>query len=241
MDIVNKFIELDNKQKVMVFLSIFSVYYLFALNNGSLTGTFFILMFAFIIYSLNTQSQAESKHKIQNITQYISSMEELVRQHDTPEMVVELVYKIHKPLKTLRFIKSNNDICQILYDLRFMLNYDKENFIDLTVYIEYFLKIHFNVMIGKYEPTTNVNILKDIRVECLNLLHSTHFNIPNISTTFDSKDLDRNLKSAILKFQALSFRYMKVVYKKYKKELIEDDYKGSFGVDKGKNSNFHIY
>jgi hypothetical protein len=198
-------------------------------------------MFIFIVYTLTAMNKEEDKTQKNDIDTFINNMQDLVTHHDTQEMIVNTVYKVHKPLKDLRYVKSSKEMQETLYNMRFLLIYDKEDFIDLVVLIEYFLKIHFNVMIGKYDVYTYYAILKDIRKEILNAMHSSFFDIPQYSTTFDSPDLIKELQLATKKVQAITYKYLKVLSHKYRKQLFHDTYKDASGIDPQRDTRYDIF
>lgn len=233
---------LTNKEKVLLFISLFGVVYVLRFNTEAKdTSSFFIIVFVIIIYMITNLSSADKKQARDDILKYMNEIEASVVNHSTPEMVLETVYKLHKPLKNLRFVKNNKEASNVLYYLRFLKIYDDEMYLDFIIYLEFFLKIHFNIMIEKYDVETNYSILQDLRHELLNTLQAFHFNIPNYSSTFDDKDLDQRLRTAIAKFQAMTYRYMKILHKKYKKRLVHIPYKGEIGYDNFKSNMYHIY
>lgn len=229
-----------NHKKVLIFTLLFGLFYLFFYNSHNPSQNFFIIVFLIIIYYLYSLNQEDIKTQKSEVSSYIINIEKLIKEHDTSEMMLKNVYKIHKPLKDIRFIKSNKDVQDIIYDLRFLLTYDKEDFIDVIIMIEYFLKIHFNIMIDKYDIETHFVILKDIRKEVLNALYSTYFNIPMISTTFDDNDLHKTLKRVILKLQAITYKFIKIVAKKYRDKLGHQTYKGVLAFDEKKDHTYDM-
>lgn len=232
----------SNKEKILLFVSLFGLVYMsnFSTETRDISP-FFIIVFVVIIYIIVNLSSADKKQAKDDILKYINDIENTVVNHSTPEMVIETVFKLHKPIKNLRFVKSNEEASNIVQYLRFLQIYDNEMYLDFIIYLEFFLKIHFNVMIEKYDIKTNYVILQDLRHELLNTLQSYHFNIPTYSTTFDDSNLDERLCIAIAKLQAMTYRYMKILHKKYKKQLLHISYKGELGLDRMKNNNYHIY
>jgi len=233
--------KLSNKEKVLLFVTVFGVMYTLKVNTENQTPSFFIIALIIVIYTIANITSADKKQAHENVDKYIEDMETVVVQHDTPQMIVDTVYKLHKPLKNLRFIKGNEEAAQIVYFLRFLNIYDREMYLDFIIYLEFFLKLHFNIMIDKYDIQTNFVILQDIRQELLNTLQSYHFNIPTHSATFDDANLDKRLSVSIAKVQALTYRYVKIVYKKFKKQLAHAQYKGETGFDSMKSNHYHIY
>lgn len=232
---------LRNSQIVLYFIGVFIVLYLYIINKSDNASNFFIITMIVISFLINNHSKTDKIKKQNEVNKYIEDIEQTVVTHSTPQMISETVFRIHKPLKSLRFIKNNKEAIQLIYYLRFLMIYDREGYLDIIVYLEYFLKIHFNVMIDKYDIETNFVILKDIRREILNALQATSYNIPNISKVFDSKDLDQRLQIAIKKTQALTYRYIKIIYKKYHDILLHETYKGTSDYDNMKNPYYHMY
>lgn len=235
--------KISNNQIILWFIGIFIVLYLYIFNNNenNNASNFFIISIIVISFLINNHSKTDNVSKQHEVNQYINDIENTVITHSTPQMILETVYKIHKPLKSLRFIKNNKEAIQLIYYLRFLMIYDREGYLDIIVYLEYFLKLHFNMMIEKYDVETNFRILKDIRREILNGLLASCFNIPTISKVFDSKDLDRRMQIAIMKVQALTYRYLKIIYKKYHSILLNESYKGTVEYDTMNNQYYHMY
>lgn len=240
-DLFESFNGLHNRQKVMMFVVGFSAVYFYAQGAKQAMSGFFLVILAVSYYIINMHASNGQRQELEVIQEYIDALEKTIQGHASQAMVLEHVYKIHKPLKSIAFIKGNSEVREILYELRFMNTYDKETYIDFVICFEYFLKVHYNVMIGKYDAASNFSVLRDIKHELLNTLQSVHFKIPNISQVFDSSNLDKDLKRAIFRVQALTFRYMRVLYNKFRNKLMHENYHGYYGVDTGKNDHYHIY
>lgn len=232
---------LSNQQIIIYFVSVFIILYLYSFIKYDNVSNFFILSIIVIGLLINNHTESDNIKKQNEVKHYIDDIEQTVISHSTPEMMLETVYKLHKPLKSLRFIKNNREATQLVYYLRFLMIYDRETYLDFIVYFEYFLKLHFNMMIGKYDVETNFVILKDVRYELLNILQASTYNFPTISRVFDGKDLDQRIRTAILKLQAFTYRYVKIIYKKYHDILNHEDYKGVQDYDKIKNNKYHMY
>lgn len=231
----------DKTGMITAFVLIFIGLYLLVYKSQHIFENFFIVVFIVVLYIIYNRRQEEQKNHMQDLDIYITYLEQLVLSHNTPEMIVEFVYKIHKPLKSLRFIRQNKEARETLYLLRFLLIYDKEDFIDIIICLEYFFKIHYNVLIEKYDISTNFAVLKDLRSEMLNALYSSYFNIPNISKTFDVPNLENELDLGIKRIQALTYRHMKILYHKYSKELKHEQYAGPKSFDNQNNTLYHMH
>lgn len=210
-------------------------------TSTTLLQFFFFLAFGIVIYLIYNKNKDKVVEQTTTISTYIDKLENMVVTSDTSEMMIATVYKIHKPLTSLRYIKSSEEAKELLYGLRFLLIYDIENMLDFVTYLEYFLKTHFNIIIGKYDVKTHVGILRDIRSEMLNLLHASHFNIPNISTVYDSKDLDENLKLALKRTIALTYKMIKIVFRKYFNVLTNESYGDAIPFDTAQSDMYNMY
>lgn len=233
MDTIELFLSYDNKTKLVIIASIFLFYSLVS-SYGLSIHTFILLLLCFTLLSYKNVSTKQKKQLKQGIELYIEELEKDVQNHRTPEMVLEHVYVIHKPLKDLYHIKKNNVFKDVMYKLRFLQIYEKQQYFDIVVMAEYFLKIHFNMMIGKYDYQTYFVIMQDIRQEMINSLYSCYFNIPKYSKTFDSQNLERDLKWCIHQLQSITFKLTKIIRNKYQ---LSDDINT---YDLYKNSRYHI-
>ncbi len=233
MDAVESFLKQDNKSKLSLVVIGLVVYFVL-ISNGWSIQTFMILLFMFILFSYKRNNSKEQRQLNNSLEVYIQDLERQVVRHRTPEMMLEHVYIIHKPLKDIYHIKKNNVFKEVVFRLKFLQIYDQQHYFDIVVMMEYFLKIHFNTMIGKYDHQTNYKILEDIREEIINTLYSCYFNIPRYSRTFDSPNLDNDLKYSIRMFQSITYKLLKIVRNKYKLMTEPKTY------DVGKNERYHF-
>lgn len=140
------------------------------------------------------------------------------------------VYNIHKGPDRLKYIFMHQNLKLVIEDLDFIMKYQQDLFLDIIIYIEYFLKIHYNILIGKYDPCTYIPILKDIQKHVVILLSTTIFNLPNTSTIIDIPNLDQFIERKTMDIKAILGKYMTILKHKYYKQcshqfnLIEYDH-----------------
>jgi hypothetical protein len=237
---IDDLLKSDNKPKVIAFIVLFIVFYIVFLNYDS-SRAFFIFISLFLLYIIYSSRQIETVKQNNDVITFVDTLEKILPEVAPKTFVVESTYLLHKPTKNFKYIKANKDMMNALYDLRFMLTYDKITLLQVSILSEYFLKLHFNVMLGKYDAVTYTEILIDIRREILNLLHSMHFVIPNISKVFESNELDNDLKQGIIKVQSITYRLVKIVFKKFKKDLTSRDYQGPYRLDEFTDNNYDMY
>lgn len=126
------------------------------------------------------------------------------------------MFFLHKGPQRLRYILMNEDAKGVIEDLDFIRKYNPEVLADAIIYLEYFFKVHYNVMIQKYDPCTYITILQDVSKACLNTLARSTFNIPKVSTIIDIPDLDEYMEGKIRALQAIMESYMQVLKNKYR-------------------------
>jgi hypothetical protein len=237
---IEDFIKSDNKPKIIGILALFLMFYVIFLNYDS-SRTFFILIALILLYLIYANGQVETKQQNNDVSSFIDVLEKELPETAPKALLVESTYLLHKPPKNFKHVKTNKDIMNALYGLRFLMTYDKIVLLQVAMLLEYFLKIHFNMILGKYDATTYTEILLDIRHELLNLLHSVFFVIPDISKVFESTALDDDLKTGIYKLQSITYRYVKIVFKKYKNKLLTKDYQGPLNYDKNAENRYDMY
>ena len=125
------------------------------------------------------------------------------------------IFKIHKGPKKLRYVLKTPIIRSILEDLSFILKYDQDLYCDIVIYVEYFLKYHLNVMIGKYDPCTYISIIRDIYTMTLNRLSTCTYTLPKVSTIVDIPDLDVFMVRKSRDLQAVMYKYIYVLRHKF--------------------------
>jgi hypothetical protein len=156
-----------------------------------------------------------------NIDTYITELEKLIA--DT-EIDNNMIYKVHKSPKSLRYISRNSLLKNILYELRPMLTYDKGALIFLTIYLEYFLKFHYYVMIDRYDNSEYTPILKDIRKEMLNITKSFIFNAPDISPISFNPNIKETCIRTHNQLKAFTSKYLQILKHKFNKHNMDTIY-----------------
>jgi len=196
-----------------VFLIGFMLYYNIFINRD-INGIFFIFVILIVLYILYLNKKTIDEKKNNNLNKHIDDFEKTLN-HDY-EIPENKIYYIHKTPRSIKYIKKNEDIKQIIYDIRFLKIYDGALYEKIVSYLEYFLKVHYKVMLGKYDFELHFQVLKDIRSEILNSMKTIYFNIPNISTILDIKNIDNYIEQRIIKIQSITMKYLKIVYHKFK-------------------------
>ena len=123
---------------------------------------------------------------------------------------------IYKGPSTLKYILMHKDMKGIMEDLSFILQFNPDILINVLILTENFFKIHYNVMIQKYDACSYIPILRDIENEILNTLSMLVFDLPDISTTIDIENIDTFMQIKIRDIQSLTQKYMTILKHKFK-------------------------
>jgi hypothetical protein len=123
---------------------------------------------------------------------------------------------IYKGPTTLKYILMQKDMKGIMEDLAFILKFHPDILINVLILLENFFKIHYNVMIHKYDACSYIPVLIDIESEVLNTLSMFVFNLPNMSTTIDIENIDSFMEVKIRDIQSLTQKYMTILKHKFK-------------------------
>jgi len=234
------------KHIFIVFLIGFILYYNLFINRD-INGVFFMFVILIVLYIIYINKKTIDEKKNSNLNKHINDFEKIL-DHDY-EIPEDKIYFIHKTPRNLKYIKKNDDIKQIIYDIKFLKIYDQALYEKIVSYLEYFLKVHYKVMLGKYDFELNFQILKDIRIEILNSMKTIYFNIPNISTIIDIKNMDNYIEQRIIKIQSITMKYLKIAYHKYKKNNIDGfgkfvshmSHEAPFEYDEMKDKHYNIF
>lgn len=212
----------------------FCIIFVFTFIVKQFAYRFFLLITLTILGYMYYQDFEKTKRKNNNLHTHLNSVEkELEGDFETP---VKDVFYIHKSPRNIKFIKKHELIRQILYDLKFLNIYDKGLYHRIFTVTEHFLKIHYKVMIGKYEFDLYYPMLVDSRHEIMNVMKSIYFNIPSISTILYIKDLDAYVEERIRKMQSITYKLLKLLCNKYKRE-----FKPPYNFDPQKDNHYALF
>lgn len=173
---------------------------------------FGLCMFALITFKQKYEKLNTNKH-VKNTDSIWKTYNSLVKD--------KLVFSkntvnIYKGTSNLKYIMMHEDIKGIMEDLEFILKFQPDIIIDILILLEYFYKIHYNVMIEKYEPCSYVPILRDLEKEIINIFSTFVYNLPDISTTIAIGNIDEFMLVKLRDIQSILQRYMNILKNKFK-------------------------
>jgi hypothetical protein len=217
---------------------IFFLFYLIFIQKQT-ENSFFVISLLIVISIIIWQNLEKTSKTDENMNKFILDIQdELSKEYEIPD---KKTYTIHKSPKTLKYLMKKDDFMNLIYDLKFMKIYDKSSYYKLISYINYFLKIHYYVVLEKYDFKLNFPILKDLRNDILNIMKSIHYNIPDISTILDIKNVDIYVQQRTKKMQGLTYKYLKIIYHKFNKSLTYENYNPPFEFDYAKEEHYELF
>lgn len=203
---------------VIVFLSTYAL-----TKDNSLFSIIFIAMFVSAIGFNKALNIYDTKHHKQTSDKFWKTVSKQLQDY---EIVNDQVFLVHKPPETLKYLFFHPQVVDTLEDLKFMLIYEKDLFLRLIIYIEWFMKVQYNIMIEKYNACSFYPILRDLRREIMNILASLVFNMKPYSNILDIPNMIEFTQLRTRNIQTITWRYMTIVKHKYNhtcSHVMEDD------------------
>jgi Ca2+/Na+ antiporter len=198
---------------LLVFIAIFSIFYVIVYQKNITLAFFMMTALLFAVYTYLNYKQ-EEQNKNSGVNNFIHKLENMVSGLNIDNAKI---YKIHKSPEKLKYISKNEDIKNMLYDLRPMITYDKGAYLYFITYLEYFLKFHYYVMIERYNYNEYLPIIKDIRKEMLNITKSFTFNSPDLSLVAFDNNIQKTLEKNHNFIKAFTYKYIMILKHKFDK------------------------
>jgi Ca2+/Na+ antiporter len=222
----------------LYFLLFFYIFYLLFIQKDT-NITFFVMLFLIICGIIYWKSLNRLSKKGNDVTKLLLEIQkDLSVEYEIPD---KKTFIIHKTPTNIKYLLKKDDFVKIIYDLKFLKIYEKELYYKLISYLNYFLKIHYNVMLEKYDFNLYFQIMKDLRNEILNIMKSIHFSTPNVSTILDIPNVDVFILARTKLMQALTYKYMKIIYHKFTKNKTFSNYHGPFEYDYAKENHYELF
>jgi hypothetical protein len=235
MDIVK---EIQDNLMIVFVLAFFLFYNLFIKKDPK--ALFFIFTIFFILLMLRQQYQTGKQKDSRELYNFIKNKEKELS--NDFEIMDPKNVRIHKTPRSLKYLRTSPDLLKTVYDLKFINLYDKALYNKFLSYMEYFMKIHYNMMIGYYDYQTYFPIIKDLRFEILNMLKATTFNLPKQSTVLPIDDIDNYMDEKLAFIQARTYKYIKILHHKYgSKRNSTTSYESPYDYDPGSDNYYNMF
>jgi hypothetical protein len=169
--------------------------------------------FYITLFDKNLKNDSEDILVINTVNRILKNINDYTNDLNIPD-----VYPINKIPKKFLFIKNNNFIKKIIFDLKFLESFNKDSYYKIIILLEYFFKYYYKTITGEYEYTKVIEMLISIRKTILNLLTEQIFSIPiNLNlpnTRYDIKISDNYINNIVQKVQAYTHSKLKILSNK---------------------------
>lgn len=208
---------LRSKYSLIILIIIAFIYNIivFKSKNVMLLMFFILLYFVYLYDIVGKLNNKELKNEEDLKKEYTKNqLENEIKIHNKDNHYIDNIniYPIYNKPKDFIFLKNDKFFENILYDLKFIKQYDKGDYFKLMILIENFLKIYYNLIIDRYD-IDYVDILMDTRKEILNCMYNFKVDAPMFSKK--GKQLDIIIHKNILKVQSYSYKKIKNINKKF--------------------------
>ena len=208
---------LISKYSLLLFIIIAFIYNIIIYRSKQVVLIMFlILLYFFYLYDfqgkLNNQDLKNKEDLIKEHTDNMLEKEIKIHKDDNFYLDNMNIYPIHNKPKKFIFLRNDKFLENILYNLKFIENYDKGDYFKLMILIENFLKIYYNLIIDRYDKDY-IDILLDTRKEILNTMYNFKVDAPMFSKK--GKRMDIIIHKNIIKVQSYTYKKIKNINKKY--------------------------
>lgn len=205
---------LDGPRLFILFMIVFYIFYMFFVDRD-IFRNFFIATLLFI-FAYVTYTKSEKTRRVnENQTEFFKKLETEIQ---SSQFLFKNIYPLHKSPKSLNYLRKNRRISKFVYGLRKLRIYDDVSYLTMVALLEYFLRVHFYVMIGKYDPYLYEQLLRDTSTEIINTLLSITLNVPDVSTVIDipGDDIEAFISHNVLLLRSILNKHMNILRKKYR-------------------------
>lgn len=221
-----KIYEIFNSQYSLILLIIIAFLYNIIVYRSNLNVFIMLIIFLYFLNLYDFQDRIGNKdfnNKDDVILEYTENF--IDKELDNIDTVNDLIldsndiYPIYKKPKKFLFIKKDDYLKKIIYDLRFIKKYDRGDYIKLIILIENFLKIYYNLIIDRYD-IDYVDVLLDVRKEILNVMYNFKVDAPQYNRK--QEYIHNKIQDCIVKVQSYSHQKLKNINKKFPKIQIKN-------------------
>jgi hypothetical protein len=221
-----KIYEIFNSKYSLVLFIIIAFLYNVIVYRSNINIFIMLIVFLYFLKLYDFQDRLGNKdfvNKDDIIGEYTDSFieQELNNINNNNDFVLDNVdiYPIYKKPSKFLFIKKDDYLQKIIYDLRFIKKYDRGDYIKFIILIENFLKIYYNLIIDRYD-VDYVDILLDTRKEILNIMYNFKVDAPQYNRK--QEYIHNKIQDNIIKMQSYTHQKIKNINKKFPKIQIKN-------------------
>lgn len=147
--------------------------------------------------------------KKMGVSKFWITLEEKVKNR---QVFNNTIYGVYKGPQKLMYIHRSKDVHKFIQDMSFIMKYQEDIYFDIVIYMEHFLRIHYKILIKKYDAASYLPILQDLQQIMLYLMSTCAFNLPRTSTIVDvSSNIDEYMQVKTRTLHAILSKYISVL------------------------------
>lgn len=225
---------LDSSRVFLLFTTAFYLFHVFFVDRDVSRNFFVTVIVAIFIYLTYEKKQKAGKVEEGRRTFFTTLEKDIAG----TSYIFHKIYPLHKPSKSLQYIKKDPMISNVVYTLRKLRIYDDASFLMIVILLEYFLKVHFNVMTGHYDPGLFAQILNDTASEITSTLMAITLNVPRVSTVVEipGGDFEEHVSKQALHLKSILNIYIKALRNKHQWKVDHAD-----PYDVTKDPSFYLF
>ena len=156
------------------YIVVISIIFYF-LNKLSTQGLLSIIISAIIIYFLISKYQEEHALLQNSAEKAENKLKNEVS--DTKAMNTDVFY-MKETSKNLKFLMKDQELIDILNNIRFIKKFDKSRYTNIIVYMDKLMKIYIYILSDRYDVNTHIPIFTDIKTRIMEIFYSLVFVVP---------------------------------------------------------------
>ena len=215
---------LNSKYSLLFFIIIAFIYNIIVHQSKIVVLSMFIILFyLFNLYDIqNKIKNKDFKNKDDLIIEYSKDfIDTKLDKFKNKDFFIDSlnIYPIYKNPKKFLFLKEDQYLQKIIYNMRFIETYDKGDYFKLIILIEHFLKTYYNIIIDRYD-SDQIDILLDTRKEILNIMYN--FKVDAYQYNKKGVYIEGKIHSNLIKIQSYTYQKIKNINKKFPKLQIKN-------------------
>jgi hypothetical protein len=145
------------------------------LNKLSTQGLLSIIISVFIIYFIVSKYKEEHTLLQNSAEKAENKLKNEVS--DTKSMHTDVFY-VKETSQKLKFLMKDQEMIDILNNVRFIKKFDKSRYRNIIIYIDKLMKIYIYILSDRYDVNTHIPIFTDIKTRIMEIFYSLIFVVP---------------------------------------------------------------
>jgi hypothetical protein len=211
--------DIISSRYALIIIIIVAYIYNIIVHQSKIITTLMIFVLVYFFYLYDVSSKLSNNEFLSPAELKLDYMDKITKKeigiHKDENFFVDNtgLYQIYRKPEKFIFLPRDKYLEQVLYDLRFIRRYDHGDFSKLTILMEEFLKIYYNLIIDRYESRYFDHAM-DIRLEIINTMYNFHVDAP-LRETKHGRNLSQIISDSIEDVQTYTMKKIKNLGNKF--------------------------